>query len=151
MIRKFLATFLATCGWVGLVPKGSGTFGAVIGLFIIMLLPPQSVVFTSVTIITLALAVWSADRAEKIFNKHDDQRIIIDETAGMLFTFLFIPVTWMNIFIGFILFRFFDILKPLGIRKLQCLPGGIGIVADDVGAAFAANIALRLISFIFHA
>lgn len=142
-----LATFLATCGPLGTFGRGSGTVGALVGLIIFLFL--QFVFPFSWGIVIVAgatgLAVWSADKAEKAFKRVDDQRIVIDEVAGMMIALLFIPVTWLYLLAGFVLFRFFDIVKPLGIKKLQKLPGGIGIVADDLAAGIAANIVLHII------
>jgi phosphatidylglycerophosphatase A len=69
---------------------------------------------------------------------------VIDEVAGMCISLLWIPATPLNIFIGLVLFRFFDILKPLFIRKLEALPGGWGVMFDDVLAGIYANIILQI-------
>ncbi|SFA53410.1 Phosphatidylglycerophosphatase A [Pedobacter suwonensis] len=86
----------------------------------------------------------SADRVEEIWGK-DHNRVVIDEVAGMCITLLLIPLKWQYTLIGLILFRFFDILKPFGIRRLEELPGGWGVMADDVLAGIYANIILQLI------
>lgn len=86
----------------------------------------------------------SADRVEEIWGK-DHNRVVIDEVAGMCITLLFVPLKWQYTLIGLVLFRFFDILKPFGIRKLEELPGGWGVMADDVLAGIYANIILQLV------
>jgi len=86
----------------------------------------------------------SADRVEEIWGK-DHNRVVIDEVAGMCITLLLIPLKWQYTLIGLILFRFFDILKPFGIRKLEELPGGWGVMADDVLAGIYANVLLQLV------
>lgn len=86
----------------------------------------------------------SADRVEEIWGK-DHNRVVIDEVAGMCITLLFVPLKWQYTLIGLVLFRFFDILKPFGIRKLEKLPGGWGVMADDVLAGIYANIILQLV------
>lgn len=72
---------------------------------------------------------------------------MIDEVAGMMITLLFIPVTIFHIVAGLILFRFFDIAKPLFIRKMEALPKGWGVMADDVLAGLYAHLVLRLIVY----
>ena len=86
----------------------------------------------------------SADRVEEIWGK-DHNRVVFDEVAGMCITLLFVPLKWEYTLIGLILFRFFDILKPLYIRKLEELPGGWGVMADDVLAGIYANVILQLV------
>ncbi len=86
----------------------------------------------------------SADRVEEIWGK-DHNRVVIDEVAGMCITLLLIPLKSQYTLTGLILFRFFDILKPFGIRKLESLPGGWGVMADDVLAGIYSNIILQLI------
>lgn len=90
------------------------------------------------------LGVMSADRVEEIWGK-DHGRVVIDEVAGMCITLLFVPLKWEYTLIGLILFRFFDILKPFYIRKLEVLPGGWGVMADDVLAGIYANVILQLV------
>lgn len=90
------------------------------------------------------IGIMSADRVEEIWGK-DHNRVVIDEVAGMCITLLFVPLKWQYTLIGLVLFRFFDILKPFGIRKLEELPGGWGVMADDVLAGIYANIILQLV------
>jgi phosphatidylglycerophosphatase A len=75
----------------------------------------------------------------------DSSKVVIDEVAGMLITLLFIPVTVNNLMVGLLLFRFFDIAKPLGIRKMEDLPKGWGVMADDVLAGIYAHIVLLVL------
>ena len=92
------------------------------------------------------LSVWVSENAERFFRKKDDQRIVIDEIIGFLTTMLWVPKTIRFVIIGFFLFRFFDILKPFPIRRLEKgFKGGFGVVLDDVVAGVYANIVLRLI------
>jgi phosphatidylglycerophosphatase A len=94
----------------------------------------------------LFLSVWVSGNAEIFFRKRDDQRIVIDEIIGFLITMLWVPKFIRFVIIGFFLFRFFDILKPFPIRRLEkVFKGGFGVVLDDVVAGVYANIVLRLI------
>ena len=90
--------------------------------------------------------VRSANEVEVLWGK-DHNRVVIDEVAGMCITLLFIPVEIKYVALGLVLFRFFDIVKPLGIRKLEKWPGGWGVMADDVLAGIYANVVMQLIIF----
>ncbi len=92
------------------------------------------------------VGIKSANEVEVLWGK-DHGRVVIDEVAGMCITLLFVPVTIKFVLIGLVLFRFFDILKPLGIRQLEKLPGGWGVMADDVLAGIYANIVLQILIF----
>ncbi len=76
----------------------------------------------------------------------DDQKVVIDEVAGMCISLLFAPLDWVYFGIGFILFRFFDIYKPLYIKNIEHYPGSIGVMGDDIVAGLYANIGLQLIA-----
>jgi phosphatidylglycerophosphatase A len=92
------------------------------------------------------LAVWLAGEAEKVFEEKDSGLIVIDEMVGVLVTLLFIPWGIKSVVVGFFLFRLMDIVKPFPIRRLErSLPGGWGVVGDDVLAGVYANVALRVV------
>ncbi len=93
-------------------------------------------------VVILAAGIWSATRMETVW-EHDSNRIVIDEVAGMMITLAFLPNDVAYIIIGCVLFRFFDIVKPLGIRKAEILPRGLGVMADDVLAGIYAHLILR--------
>ncbi|HSW40846.1 MAG TPA: phosphatidylglycerophosphatase A, partial [Acidobacteriota bacterium] len=82
--------------------------------------------------------------------KKDPSFIVIDEVAGQLVTFLFLPVTAMNIILGTIAFRLFDIKKPYPIKKVESLDKGAGVMADDLLAGVYANLALQLINLLLQ-
>jgi phosphatidylglycerophosphatase A len=85
----------------------------------------------------------ASDRAEGIFDEKDSSFIVIDEATGFLVTIAFHSITPLLILIGFVLFRFFDILKPFPIRQTETkLPGGLGVMFDDIIAGVYANIIL---------
>jgi phosphatidylglycerophosphatase A len=92
----------------------------------------------------LALGVYSSGKVEAGWGK-DSYRVVIDEVVGMGLTLLFVPVRWPYLAIGLLLFRFFDIAKPLYIRKMEQLNGGWGVMMDDVLAGVYANLLLQLI------
>jgi len=99
-------------------------------------------------VITL-VGIYTGNEVEADWGK-DSSRVVIDEVAGQMITLLFIPLTNLNIFIGLILFRFFDILKPMGIRKMEKLPAGTGVMMDDVLAGVYANISLKVIVLLLY-
>ena len=93
-----------------------------------------------------AAAIYIAGQAEALYRKKDDRRIVIDEIAGFQVAMATVPVTCLYLCLAFVLFRIFDIWKPLGINRLQSLPGGWGVVADDLGAGAYAAVILFLFS-----
>jgi phosphatidylglycerophosphatase A len=136
---KFLA-----CGFgSGLAPIAPGTFGTLAGVPICLLcLPLPWFLRLLVVLALMALAVYVSGRAEEIYSKKDDQRIVIDEIVGFQVTMLPVTITILHLCAGFVLFRVFDILKPFPLNNLQRLPGGWGVVLDDVGAGIYAGLVL---------
>ena len=138
---------LATWFGIGYI-KGGGTIAAAVTCGLIWLLWATSAgqsnwVFIAITILITFLGIWLGDRVEPFWGK-DSYRVVIDEVAGMLVTMIWIPHNAWLLFVGFILFRFFDMVKPLGIRKLENLPGGTGVMLDDVLAGVYGNIILQV-------
>jgi phosphatidylglycerophosphatase A len=143
-ILKLIGTSLYT----GYIPIGPGTFSSLLAIPLIVLLSKNTNIYLFVTIIVSIIGIISATHLGKAWKKKDDQRITIDEFAGMMVTLLFIKTTWWILIIGFILFRFFDIIKPLFIRSVERAPGGYGVMLDDIVSGIFANLCLRLILLI---
>lgn len=138
---------LATWFGIGYI-KGGGTIAAAVTCGLIWLLwltaaGQSNWLFIAITILITLLGIWLGDRVEPFWGK-DSYRVVIDEVAGMLVTMIWIPHNAWLLFAGFILFRFFDMVKPLGIRKLENLPGGTGVMLDDVLAGVYSNIILQV-------
>jgi phosphatidylglycerophosphatase A len=97
--------------------------------------------------IAFVVACWISDRAEKIFDQHDDSRIVIDEVLGMAATMFGNPQSFPFLMLGFLLFRVADVIKPwpanLIDRRMQ---NGAGVMLDDLAAAIYANIVLQVIA-----
>lgn len=94
--------------------------------------------------------VWSGTVAEQHFNRRDPGQVVVDEVAGMMVTLLLNPVSGFGWLVAaFLLFRAVDILKPFPVNVLERLPGGAGIMADDVMAGVYANLALRFSMWAF--
>ena len=144
---KYFILLLATGFGVGYSPVAPGTLGTLIAIPVYYFLSNISSPVYEITLIGFFfLSVWISESAEIFFRKKDDQRIVIDEIMGFLITMVWVPKTAILIVIGFFLFRFFDILKPFPIRRLEKgLKGGYGVVLDDVMAGVYANIVLQII------
>ena len=143
--RDEAVLFLATGFYIGNIPFAPGTFGTLIGLPLCFMLGRIALAPAILcALIFIFLAVWIADKAEKILKKDDPGCIVIDEIAGMMVALIGLPFNLATAVTGFILFRALDILKPVPIRNLdKRIPGGLGVVADDVAAGIIANLILR--------
>ncbi len=137
------ARAFATLGPVGYAPIAPATAGSAVVVAIAWFLPalPWAAVI-ALFVAGTALAVWTAGIAEQTLG-HDAGPIVIDEVIGQSLALLFVPKTLVAYAIAFFLFRGFDIWKPLGAREIQRLPGGLGVVADDVIAGVTACAAFH--------
>jgi phosphatidylglycerophosphatase A len=123
---------IATVFGIGYLPKGGGSAAAAVYCLLWILIPSRSFVAEiSLALLILILGIWSASQVEKIWDV-DSSKVVVDEVAGMVISLLFIPAKIKYVVIAFVLFRFFDIVKPLGIRRSEKLPSGWGVMADDV-------------------
>jgi phosphatidylglycerophosphatase A len=93
-----------------------------------------------------AAGIWSANEVEPYWGK-DSSRVVIDEAAGICISLLFVPVTPVHVLVALLLFRFFDIVKPLFIRRMEKRPGGWGVMLDDVLAGIYSNILLQILIY----
>lgn len=131
----------------GLMPIMPGTFGTIVAIPIYLLLNllPQSYYLVILAIMILA-GFWICNVVEKRTNIHDNPSIVWDEIVGFLLTMAFTPTRWCLIVVGFILFRIFDIWKPWPIKWVNDkMPGGFGIVTDDLLAGIYAGLLLQFI------
>lgn len=145
-----LGLAVATVFGVGYAPVAPGTFGSAAGLLLWWLLPASTAV-QAVAIVALFLAgSWGGHLAEHHFGRTDPGQVVIDEVMGMLITLFLNPVGWPGALAGFFLFRLFDVIKPWPANRLEQLPGGVGVMADDGMAAIYANLALRLGRYFFR-
>ncbi|MBF0368509.1 MAG: phosphatidylglycerophosphatase A [Magnetococcales bacterium] len=142
-----LAVGIATLGGVGRLPKAPGTFGTLATLPLCVLALEGGVwVVGGVFLLVTAVGFWASEVASRALGHKDPKEVVVDEAAGMLLTTLFMPVGWLWIGLGFILFRYFDIVKPWPVGWLdRHLPGGVGIMADDLAAGVWAGIVLTII------
>jgi len=147
-LNEKLIKLLATGFGSGLVPFAPGTMGTLVGVVICLLCMPMPWILRLLFVFTLlALSFYVAGQAEKIYQKKDDKRIVIDEIIGLQITMLPVAINVLSLCVGFVLFRVFDILKPFPINNLQRLPGGWGVVIDDVIAGVYAGALMWLLTF----
>lgn len=148
-----MSRMVASLFYVGFIPGMPGTYGSVITALAfwfavrtsggVQLLPHLAII----GLVTLIGVAASAEISRQTGSK-DPSYIVIDEAAGQLVTLLLIPVTGLNILLGILLFRLFDIWKPYPIRKLEGPGMGIGVMADDLLAGIYANIVLHIINLL---
>lgn len=144
---NYLALAIATCG-VGYLPLMPGTFGSLVGVGIFLLLS-QTTVGLVVSIVAITFAgIWAGSRAEALGGRKDPGKVVVDEVAGQLIATL--PLVFFTqwsiaaVIVSFVLFRFFDIVKPYPANKLQDLEGGLGIMCDDLVAGVYAAVLVTI-------
>jgi phosphatidylglycerophosphatase A len=160
-----LGVAIGTCG-VGFIKYAPGTWGSAVGVGIYLILrwfeanllsswsakswQTATIEFwrTEMTLafvlVLSAISIWAGNKMVKVFKNKDPQQAVIDEVVGQVIGLAFLPLfaPWYLILLGFFIFRFFDILKPYPINSLQNLPGGLGVVADDILAGIYTAILL---------
>jgi len=141
---KPLIRLLATLGPVGHAPIAPATAASAVVALIGWFLPAPPLALALVLMVAGgALAVWICGEAEKELG-HDAHPIVADEVVGQSLALLLVPHRWLYFAAAFVLFRIFDVWKPLGANEAQKLPGGLGVVMDDVIAGLSACGALHL-------
>jgi phosphatidylglycerophosphatase A len=168
--KDYLALAIATCG-VGYLPLAPGTWGSLVGigvyalvrgasmkLFFALASPPAHnllhvyygvLTLELVAVSALALAgTWAASHTEKLSGKKDPSKVVIDEVVGQFIALLPVPFllgpAWWSLILAFVLFRFFDIIKPYPARRLETMQGGLGVMGDDVIAGVYAALGVML-------
>lgn len=161
LFPKLIATSFGCGYW----PWGPGTAGAVFGMAVWMPLAtgctPRTVLLATLGLIVVftALGIWSAGVAERYWGA-DPSRVVMDETVGQWIALLpasvCAPASWHDARLwacalgALVLFRFFDIAKPLGVRRMESLPAGTGIMADDILAGIYAAVILHLLILVLN-
>ena len=136
----------------GLMPKAPGTFGTLAAIPVYIVLSGLNLELYIVSVIVLSIVgIWLCAYTSEKLGVHDHPGIVIDEFAGYLITMIALPATWLWMLIGFILFRFFDIVKPWPISWLdKHVHGGTGIMLDDILAGLLAlGVAHSINYFLF--
>lgn len=152
-VQDYLALAIATWG-VGYLPLAPGTFGSIVavGIFLLIVGLGSVAVLLAIVVVTLA-GIWAGSRTEVISGRKDPGKVVVDEVAGQLIALLPLALAgrWpvWAVIVSFILFRFFDIVKPYPANRLQLLHGGVGIMFDDlVAGVYAAVVVSILIKFL---
>ncbi|MGE5280455.1 MAG: phosphatidylglycerophosphatase A [Deltaproteobacteria bacterium] len=143
-MKKKLAVFLATFGFIGYLPAAPGTWASAAAALLAFDLGDRPLILGVAFGACCALGLWSARIAAAVFGKSDPGPVVIDEVCGMLLVFLFVPAAPAALVLGFVGFRIADILKPLGIRRLERLPPPWGIMLDDLAAGLLVGSVLWL-------
>jgi phosphatidylglycerophosphatase A len=148
---RALIIFFATGIYSGYSPIAPGTAGSVVGMVVVWIVfgplwGHSHALCLTVFAIAFAISCWISDRAEKIFDTHDDSRIVLDEVLGMAATMFGNPITFGWLMLGFLLFRIADVIKPWPANVIdRRMRNGAGVMLDDLAAAIYANIVLQVI------
>ncbi len=142
--------FLAFGFGSGAAPKAPGTFGTLVAVLIYLGLQYFSLfTYSLIVIFSFIFGVYLCEKTSRDLAVHDHSGIVWDEFVGYWITMWFAPMGWVWIIVGFVLFRLFDIWKPWPISWCdQKIPGGFGIMFDDVVAGFFALISLNLLALL---
>ena len=150
-LTQRLVLLLASGGFVGYIPFASGTFGTLVAFPIYWLYEPwrhlSVPVYLAAYVAMVAAAVWIAGRAEVLVREHDSGKIVIDEIVGYLGATLFLAPTWEHTLLAFFVFRALDVIKPFPAGWIdKRMPGGAGVVLDDVVSGLYSNVVTRLLA-----
>ena len=124
--------FVATFFYLGKLPFAPGSWGSLGALVLWFFLPLSYSIHLAVILILFILGVYSSNKVAENLDDHDPSEVVIDEAVGMGVSLFMLPHSLGLYFLSFVLFRFFDIFKPSFIYSIQNLPGGWGIMLDDI-------------------
>ena len=146
LVQRAVVGF-ATVGPIGFAPIAPGTAGSVVGLALFWAVRSTRSMWLEVAmlLVVTGAGVAAASAAEARYRRRDPGLVVIDEVAGMLVTLVAVPVGVTGALIGFFAFRLFDIVKPFPARQAERLPGGWGVMVDDLVAGLYAQALLRLV------
>ena len=147
-MRLKISEWIATCFKVGYLPFAPGTWGSVFAILLwwVLLKDLNTYIFGAIIIIFLLIGIVVSNIIIDQSGDHDPSHIIIDELVGQWLALFLIPDGFFNIAISFILFRFFDIIKPWPIRLIEKLPKGLGVMSDDLTAGLITLVLIQVIN-----
>ncbi len=147
-MRLKISEWIATCFKVGYLPFAPGTWGSVFAILLwwVLLKDLNTYIFGAIIIIFLLIGIVVSNIIIDQSGDHDPSHIIIDELVGQWLALFLIPDGFFNIAISFILFRFFDIIKPWPIRLIEKFPKGLGVMSDDLTAGLITLILIQIIN-----
>ena len=147
--RENIFVRLATFGPIGYLPA-CGTVATAFSLLFILFfsfLQVPNFLYSLLFFFLLIFGFFVIEKALDFFKKQDPVEIVLDELVGCFIVFWAVPITFFSVVVGFLLFRFFDIVKPFGLKKTELLHGAFGVMMDDILAGLLVNVLLRLILF----
>ena len=149
-LRERAAVALASFGYIGFAPAAPGTAGsaAAIPLFLLLRWLGSTSFEIAACLLLTVVGAWSARLTERALGVEDPGPVVIDEVVGMLVSLLWLPGSWPVIAAAFIAFRVFDIVKPWPAGRLEHIPAGWGVMADDVMAGAYANLTIHVLMWI---
>lgn len=132
---------------LGCIPTAPGTFGTLAGIPLVFIFSWGSDIFYMFSAgVFVLFSVVISQVYENLSGKSDPKEVVIDEVAGFVVAMTWLPLTWQSLFLAFVLFRFFDALKPFPISVVdRKIKGGLGVVADDLVAGIFTNIIMQLV------
>ena len=147
-MRLKISEWIATCFKVGYLPFAPGTWGSVFAILLwwVLLKDLNTYIFGAIIIIFLLIGIVVSNIIIDQSGDHDPSHIIIDELVGQWLALFLIPDGFFNIVISFILFRFFDIIKPWPIRLIEKFPKGLGVMSDDLTAGLITLVLIQVIN-----
>jgi phosphatidylglycerophosphatase A len=155
-ILSWLQRPVASLLFVGYFPWMPGTIasaitiGALWWFFCRTNVPVHALDWWALALVATAFSILVSSRPKEVFGSDDPKQVVIDECAGQIIAFLFVPLSIKTLVLGFFLFRFFDIVKPFPVHNMESLEGGLGITMDDVVAGILTNITLLAILYGYH-
>jgi phosphatidylglycerophosphatase A len=156
-MKRPVAILIASVFYSGYCPVASGTVASGLALAVYLLIwplnsPNSGNIYFYLAMLTAlsGIGIWSATHAELYFNEKDSHKIVIDEFTGFFYAMLLLPLTAFNLIAAFLLFRLLDVVKPFPIRRSQGLPGGVGVMCDDILAGVYTCGILHLVSLLIR-
>jgi len=158
-ILKWLRRTFGSLFFLGYIPGAPGSVGSAVVVAALWYLrsripgffgPAQPLAFWLTALALIAISIFLSNDAEGCFGRCDPKQIIVDECAGQFITFFMLPLTFRTLILGFVMFRFFDIVKPFPVHRLEELEGGVGVTMDDVAAGVLSNVAIHAVIWIYH-
>lgn len=139
-----LSKIIATVFFIGYFPVAPGTMASAFVITFLLIFKPDNMILLAILIVALFVGIVSSEMLAKHYKVKDPNWIVIDEFVGCLTAVIFLPIDWKILLAGFLIFRFFDIIKPSPIRQAERIGGGLGIMIDDLLAGFISNLLIRI-------
>ncbi len=158
-ILQWIRKTLSSLFFLGYIPLMPGTIGSLVTAGLLwyfrdsvapFFMPQYAVKFCFFYIIFLAITIFLSNDSKETHGSEDSKHIIIDECAGQIITFFLHPLSWRVLLLGFLLYRFYDIVKPFPVYKFEEIEDGLGVTMDDVAAGVMANVSLFIIIWAYH-